>query len=170
MGDNSQEIIEKIKTMEFKCEGKAWENVSPEAIDLVNSMLCPREKRVSASEVLEHPWMSAKPEVGKLHLLNVSSLKDFFNGEKLKKFTLSLLASQSSEKNLRHLSQLFLKLDSDNDGQISYKDLEEALKTSGKTKELEELRLILSSTGTNNEQKFNYNRNLHIRSNHHILL
>eukprot|EP00117_Sycon_ciliatum_P014559 scpid30496/ scgid4312/ MAP kinase-interacting serine/threonine-protein kinase 1; MAP kinase signal-integrating kinase 1 len=63
MGGNCAEcqdiLIEAIKNGEVRFPEEDWENVSESAKDLIRGLLtqCPR-KRLSSSEVLEHPWMT----------------------------------------------------------------------------------------------------------------
>jgi hypothetical protein len=122
--------------MKYEFPEAEWQHVSPEARDLISKMLVARPLRLSAKGVLEHPWMSMKMDEVKHRPLNVEGLKTFLQGEKLRKFVLSFLASQSSERDLKNLSELFLKIDKDGDGKITYSELEEVLRSSGQTKEL----------------------------------
>jgi len=45
-----------IKKGEFSLEGEIWDHMSEEVKDLLNSMLCREDKRLSAQEVFNHPW------------------------------------------------------------------------------------------------------------------
>ena len=39
-------------------EGDAWDVISAEAKDLVSRMLAPQQSRITAKEVLAHPWLN----------------------------------------------------------------------------------------------------------------
>lgn len=57
--DKMEVLFEKIKVGKFDFRGEAWEIVSPEARDLISSMLqVDPHLRLSAAEVLEHPWFA----------------------------------------------------------------------------------------------------------------
>lgn len=57
-GDNNKEILEAVKEGELDFTGEEWEGKSPEIFDLLQKMISPEETRLSASDVLKHPWMS----------------------------------------------------------------------------------------------------------------
>ena len=160
MGENDTEVLAKVRTMEYDFPEEEWSNISPEARDLISKMLISREKRLTAKDVIAHPWMTMSLDVVKHKPLNMRGIKHFLQGEKLRKFTLSFMASQSSETDLKNLSELFLKMDQDGDGRISYNEFEEVLKSSGQTKELSELQEILVQTGSDKKLSFSYNGKL----------
>lgn len=143
--------------MKYEFPSKEWDLISPQARDLISKMLVARPDRLSAKGVIEHPWMTMKMDEVKHRPLNVHGLKVFLQGEKLRKFTLSILASQSSERDLKNLYEIFLKIDTDGDGKITYSELEEVLKSTGQTKELTELQEIMIKTGVDRKSPFHYN-------------
>ena len=55
-GSNDSAIYKKIKKMEFNFPYEKWNNISSDAIDLINKCICPEENRLSAKEILKHPW------------------------------------------------------------------------------------------------------------------
>ena len=60
--------------------------------------------------------------------LNVSGLRTFYRGNKLKRYALSVIASQLSEGEINDLAKIFLNLDKDGDGLLSYDELMSGLK------------------------------------------
>ena len=46
-----------VKKGEFDFEGEEWEDVSNDAKDLINNLVCKPEKRLTASEALQHNWI-----------------------------------------------------------------------------------------------------------------
>jgi len=56
-------------------------------------MLCKPDKRLKAGEILQHAWMTEKLENIKGTELNFTTLKSFRNSEKLKKASLTFIAS-----------------------------------------------------------------------------
>jgi len=60
--------------------------------------------------------------------LNYDNLKNFRNVAKLKKAALTYIASQLSEKEISHISKLFLQLDKNGDGVLTFEEVKEGLK------------------------------------------
>ena len=58
-GKDDTEIIKNVAIGEFSYKSKVWKTLSPESRDLIDRMLeiDPR-KRLSAKEVLKHPWIA----------------------------------------------------------------------------------------------------------------
>jgi len=63
-GRNGQEVVKSIQNGKFDLDSEIWSVMSTELKDLVSKMLVPESKRLSAKEVLHHPWfaMCAKME------------------------------------------------------------------------------------------------------------
>jgi calcium-dependent protein kinase len=79
-GDDDQEILRMVKKGVFDFDGEEWEDVSADAKDLIQKLVCKPERRLTASEALQHHWIrnqakSAKFE--KLAKINIDSLKKF---------------------------------------------------------------------------------------------
>lgn len=56
-GDTNKEILEQVKKGKLDFSGPEWESKSDEVFDLINKMISAPETRLSAGEVLSHPWM-----------------------------------------------------------------------------------------------------------------
>ena len=41
----------------FDFDGEEWDDISKDAKDLIKHLICKPEKRLSASEALEHKWI-----------------------------------------------------------------------------------------------------------------
>lgn len=104
--------------------GDEWKHVSKGAKDLIKKMICPVDERLTAREVLEDPWMKEVGSADEQPLpVNFGSLKNFRNSEKLKKATLTFIATQCSENEIRELSKIFQSLDKDGDGVLTMDEL-----------------------------------------------
>ena len=55
-GNDAREVIECIQIGKFDLESELWSYMSDELKDLLIRMLTREAKRLSAKEVLQHPW------------------------------------------------------------------------------------------------------------------
>ncbi len=85
-------------------------------------MICKPAVRLSAQQVIEHPWMKADLEKSNLNL-NFVTLKNFQNNLKLKKATLTYIASQCSENEIQELGKLFKSIDKNGDGVLTIEEV-----------------------------------------------
>lgn len=92
------------------------------AKDLIKKMICKPAVRLTAQQVLEHPWMKLDLEKSTLNL-NWGSMKNFQNYNKLKKVTLTYIASQLSENEIQELGKLFRSIDKNGDGVLSIEEI-----------------------------------------------
>ena len=81
-GQSDDEILENVSKGSYKINGPVWKRVSKEGVELVKRMLTfDPEKRISASEALEHPWIKNQTEgvLGDEQLANeaLTNLKGF---------------------------------------------------------------------------------------------
>lgn len=101
-----------------------FEEVSESAKDLIKKMLVKPSQRLTASQVLNHPWMKEDKNLNKTNLkLNWGSLKSFNNYDKLKKVALTYIASQLSENEISELGKLFKKIDKNGDGVLTIDEM-----------------------------------------------
>jgi len=132
-----QGIFEKVMEGEPPSfDSDPWPNISEGAKDLIRKMLNPDpKKRLSASEVLKHPWIRVdgvapnKP-IGSLVQFR---LKQFAAMNKLKKLAIRIIAETLSEEEIAGLKEIFTEMDRDNDGAISFEELKEGLLKVGTT-------------------------------------
>ena len=55
-GDDDQEILQMVQRGKFDFDGEEWDEISKEAKDLIKKLICRPEKRLTASEALQHKW------------------------------------------------------------------------------------------------------------------
>lgn len=72
-GENDGQIIHSIKAGNYRLDIPEFAAVSEEAKDLLSKMIVKHQNRLSAKEVLQHPWLQETKDV-KLKL-NIESLK-----------------------------------------------------------------------------------------------
>ena len=133
-GKTDDQIIKSVKKGVYSLSAPEWDSISPEAKDLVSSLLqFDPSKRFSAEQALNHPWFSHNPPKN-FHQIPqniLQSLKTFRANEKLQHAVLTFISSQlNSKEETQQLSENFKLIDKNGDGKLSKDELkEEFLKT-----------------------------------------
>lgn len=55
-GDDDQEILQMVAKGKYDFDGEEWDDISKEAKDLIKKLICKPERRLTASEALDHKW------------------------------------------------------------------------------------------------------------------
>ncbi|KAI5673808.1 hypothetical protein M9H77_14172 [Catharanthus roseus] len=111
-----------------------WPSISTGAKDLVRKMLTSDPKqRLSAVQVLNHPWIKEDGEAPDTPLDNavLDRLKQFRAMNKFKKVALRVIAGCLSEEEIMGLKQMFKGMDTDNSGTITLEELKHGLAKQG---------------------------------------
>jgi calcium-dependent protein kinase len=56
-GDTEKDTMKLIIKGEFGFDGEEWANVSVPCKDLIHSMLCDSQQRITLPEIFRHPWV-----------------------------------------------------------------------------------------------------------------
>lgn len=123
-------IFDAILEGEIDFESKPWPSISNSAKDLVRKMLTQDpKKRITAAQVLEHPWIREGGEASDKPIDNavLSRMKQFRAMNQLKKLALKFIAENLSEEEIQGLKALFTNMDTDNSGTITYEELKTGL-------------------------------------------
>ncbi|CAN1146722.1 Calcium-dependent protein kinase 17 [Linum perenne] len=111
-----------------------WPSISPQSKDLVRKMLNSDPKqRLSASQVLNHPWIKEDGEAPDVPLDNavLGRLKQFKAMNKFKKVALRVIAGCLSEEEIKGLKEMFKGMDTDSSGTITLEELKQGLAKQG---------------------------------------
>lgn len=117
-------VIEYIRKCDaaYITENERFDNISEEAKDLVEKMLCKDEnQRLTVEECLNHKWFElySSQDSNPKELSNVLiNLKNFKNKSEFKKIILNYLVSQQKIKFNENTPQLFKDIDKDKDGKL----------------------------------------------------
>ncbi|KAG6622787.1 CAMK/CDPK protein kinase [Phytophthora cinnamomi] len=133
-GDTDPEIFASVRAGRYDFDSPEWTNVSNEAKDLISHLLLvDASKRLTADEVLRHPWISGSAPRSSMTLNpNIfSSLKRFTGNNKLKKAALGVIADLATEGDIAELKNQFMAIDTDGNGVITVSELAEALRDTG---------------------------------------
>eukprot|EP01083_Nonionella_stella_P021574 59799_1 len=88
------------------------------------------DKRLTAKEALQHPWLKTEESNPENMDLTLLQLSNFATAHKFKWVIAALFAEQyrnTRPKHFEELKKLFCYLDNDGDGKISYEDFEEGM-------------------------------------------
>ncbi|XP_019163795.1 PREDICTED: calcium-dependent protein kinase 17-like [Ipomoea nil] len=111
-----------------------WPSISPGAKDIVRKMLKSDPKqRLTAFEVLNHPWIKEDGEAPDTPLDNVvfDRIKQFRAMNKFKQVALRVIAGCLSEEEIMGLKEMFKSMDSDGNGTITLEELKRGLAKQG---------------------------------------
>lgn len=98
--------------------------MSESAKDIIKKMLVKPTQRLTAFQVLNHPWLKEDKNLASSNLrMNWGSLKNFNNYDKLKKVALTYIASQLSENEITEMGKLFKKIDKNGDGVLTIDEM-----------------------------------------------
>ena len=127
-GSNDSAIYKKIKKMEFNFPYEKWNNISSDAIDLINKCICPEENRLSAKEILKHPWFKILEDNNDNYNFNMDKIVNYVKLGTFQKMVLNYIASRLSEDEIKDLKKLFILFDCDKDGSINRNDFREGFR------------------------------------------
>ena len=160
-GPSDGVIYSKIKQFNFNFPDNKWRTISNEAKDLLSRMLVPESTRLSASQVLQHPWFNLvkndKIPLEKITITGTNFFKEYKESNRLKKIVLLYIASKLQEDEIYGLNNLFKAFDKDNDGQIDYKEFEQGIiRLNSKEIKKEEIQSYFNEIDTDKNGKIDY--------------
>ncbi len=128
-GENDSEIWKKIINKEINYSDPKFKNLSPESKDLLQKLLIKNpEKRLSASEALEHIWIkkyAPHTKVSRVFSRKIyNNLKKFEEKSQFSTAVVTFLTNyMMSDDELKSLKKLFFELDEKGKGVITKEDL-----------------------------------------------
>lgn len=130
-GSDDKKIIDAVKKGKYTLDEPEWDDVSEEAIDLVKKCLTyDPDKRISASEALDHVWFKKFAKMDKVQKSLASSalgnLRNFRAEQKLKQATLAYIVSQClTKEETDKMEGIFAAMDKNNDGMLSKEEIKD---------------------------------------------
>ncbi|OIV92646.1 hypothetical protein TanjilG_17997 [Lupinus angustifolius] len=156
--ENEQGIFDAVLHGHIDFASDPWPSVSTNAKDLVKKMLrADPKERISAVDVLNHPWMredgaSDKP----LDIAVLSRMKQFRAMNKLKKVALKVIAENLSEEEIIGLKEMFKSMDTDNSGTITFEELKAGLPKLGTKLSESEVRQLMEAADVDGNGTIDY--------------
>ena len=161
-GDTDNDTYNAIKKKQFNFDGDAWRNISNDAKDLIKHMICDEDKRYDAERVLNHPWLvKMTPNTkGAVNKINLKHLLNYKNCCKFKKFVLTYIATRLKEKDINDLEKIFLEIDENKDGTLSFDEMKKCFIKLIKEKNLQisvkEVEELFNSIDIDNSKRIEY--------------
>ena len=108
---NRTELFDKIIKGEFTFHYNSFNNISNECKDIIMRMITVnKKKRITAEQMLSHPWLTKFRESGKEVELDsevIDNLKRFKGQSVLKKAALNVLVKMLGPKDIQRLREQF---------------------------------------------------------------
>jgi calcium-dependent protein kinase len=157
--ETEQGIFEQVLRAELDFTSDPWPKISRSAKDLIRRMLNPHiGKRLKAHEVLCHPWICEdgvapdKPIDSAVQ----TRLKQFSAMNKLKKIAIRVIAESLSEEEIAGLKEMFMMMDTDGSGSISFEELKAGLKKVGSNLMEEDVRQLMDAADVDGNGTIDY--------------
>lgn len=127
-GIDDKEIIKRVKKGEIQVNTMEWKKKSRDAIDLLKKLMTKEpEKRISAMEALQHPFIrkQKKEHVEKSDIIGaLNNIRNFKAVGKLQQAALTFIVTQLlSKKEIEPLRKVFTKLDRNCSGMVTREEL-----------------------------------------------
>ncbi|KAK2372083.1 calcium-dependent protein kinase [Trifolium repens] len=156
--ENEKGIFDAILHGHIDFASDPWPKISSSAKDLIKKMLQgdPKE-RISAVEVLNHPWMKEDGASDKpLDIAVLTRMKQFRAMNKLKKVALKVIAENLSEEEIIGLKEMFKSMDTDNSGTITFEELKAGLPKLGTKISESEVRQLMEAADVDGNGTIDY--------------
>ncbi|KAH7554201.1 hypothetical protein JRO89_XS12G0133600 [Xanthoceras sorbifolium] len=156
--ETEQGIFEQVLKGELDFLSEPWPSISENAKDLVRKMLVrDPKKRLTAHEVLCHPWVQdgAAPDKP-LDSAVLSRLKQFSAMNKLKKIAIRVIAESLSEEEIAGMKEMFKMIDADGSGQITLEEMKEGLERVGGNLKESEINGLMQAADFDNSGTIDY--------------
>ena len=157
-GNDDDEIFESIKKRKFVYPDAEWANISKEAKDLINKMLSEPLTRLTAEQVLGHPWLVNqlnKNTKAKEIKINFNTFKTYSGANKLSRAVLTYIASRLTDDEVKKLKDAFQKIDVNGDGMLTLEELKNAINQNPEVHVMN-IEQIFKTIDTDNSGVINY--------------
>ncbi|KAJ0720064.1 putative calcium-dependent protein kinase CAMK-CDPK family [Helianthus annuus] len=159
IAETEKGIFDEILKGEIDFETDPWPSISASAKDLVRRMLTlDPKKRITSAQVLEHPWIREDGEASDKPIDSavLSRMKQFRAMNKLKKLALKVIAENLSTEEIQGLKSMFMNMDTDKSGTITYEELKTGLARLGSKLTESEVRQLMDAADVDGNGSIDY--------------
>ncbi|GAB2230543.1 hypothetical protein Droror1_Dr00014813 [Drosera rotundifolia] len=156
--ENEKGIFDAILQGHIDFDSKPWPSISSSAKDLVRRMLTQDpKKRITAAQVLEHPWLrDGEASDRPIDSAVLSRMKQFRAMNKFKKLALKVIAENLPKDEIQGLKQMFANIDTDNSGTITYEELKNGLARLGSKLTETEVQQLMEAADVDGDGSIDY--------------
>ncbi len=129
---NEEELKKNICSMKYTFDYPEFKKVSQDAIDLIKKILVPPEKRLSAAEILQTPWIkeNAPHSTGENLKQNWEHIEKYSKLNLVQKSIINFTAFHLTSKETKEFVELFKSLDENSDGVLSIEEIKKGVEQS----------------------------------------
>ena len=126
---DEEELKKKICSMKYNFDYPEFKKVSQDAIDLIKKILVVPEKRPSAAEILNTPWIkeNAPNSTGESLKDNWSHIKEYSKLNLVQKSIINFTAFHLTSKETKQFVEMFKSLDQNSDGVLSIEEIKKGV-------------------------------------------
>merc|ERR1719329_665387 len=125
--EDDDECLKLVVRGNYVLVPEIWGQISKDAKDLLGALLSYNPTgRLSAGQAMEHTWVKNLAPAARDRKLSADAWKNMraWRGQgHLKKAAMQIIAKRLSATALKHLKQIFIALDTNCDGSITYEEL-----------------------------------------------
>lgn len=164
-GDSDTQIFDSVRSGKFDFPSPEWDTISDAAKDFICCLLKKNPlQRLTASQAMQHKWILDFSSDGNstpqriIHSRRRSQVFNSYMGmQKLRKAALGYIATHLTPIEVGNLGDIFESIDSDKDGSMSLKDLDEALTSKNFSPDLlQRLRNLREDLSLTGEERLNW--------------
>jgi len=162
-GDTDVEILQNVQRGKFCFPEEEWGIMSDEVKNLIKKMLTfEPSKRLSAAEVLQHPWFSNYEEKEKINkqiaVSAFSNMKKFKRNKQFEHATITFIINQLvSKEDRQELQKQFMLWDKNKDGVLNKDEIIESYQTVYGTVDPDIVENMIKSVDLNGNGVIDYN-------------
>jgi len=170
-GETDKEIMEAVKKGEFDFPEEEWSVITEEGKDLIKKMLTyDPKKRLSASQVLAHPWFNTFKGKNKgdkkIAQSALDNMKRFKRNKQFEQATISFIVNQLITKEERtELMKQFTEWDKNGDGVLSKEEILEGYRNTYGSADPDEVDNMIKSVDLDGNGVIDYNEFLNCTMN-----
>ncbi len=127
-GNNNKEIYYKISTLKYDFPDNKWNNISKEAIDLIQKILVDENHRISIDDILNHDWFKKVEIIERKNInFDIQKFINYIQMNKFKKMVFTFITSRLNDCEVKDIKNIFKEFDINNDGMINLEEFKQGL-------------------------------------------